>query len=214
MFSVCPDERALREKLFDQQVETLLMRGCHRALGMSERDFRLWLDLLRDRLGEVGETSLDNLPFLIVVPHGMLPVARQMELLVVAKKRGYAGIDCEKLVNFENLGSSKFPYLVCDVEDGAVNIGQFLDDITRQIRCNCRHGLTVEEGIALATHSPDLLVHHAVALVDTDYMRYVPDLWLSSGGPALGFDFPRSEKEGRGAPSSARRLTLDKERIF
>ncbi len=207
----CPNERALREALFDQQVETLIERGWHRTLEMAERDIRLWFDLLRDRLGEIGEVPPEHIPFVIVVPHAMLPVTEQMRLLVIAEKHGYAGLDGEKLVNFEDLGSSEFPYLVCDVENGSANVGQTTADAVTSIRRACRCGLTGEEGIALATHCPDLLLHHALALADTECRKYVLELWLGSGGPTLNFDFPKSRKEDRGVPSCARRLLLDRE---
>lgn len=198
------------EEIFAREVETLLERGYHQALGMTVNDFHVWLRLLYERLDEIGETPRDRHPFLIVVPHSMLSVAKQMEMLVVAKKRGYTSIDCGRLWSLDGLGSSEFPYLVCDVDDGTTNVGQTTADVVTSIRRICRNGLTVEEGIALATHLSDLLIEHALALADTDYQGYVPEIWLSSGGPAIGYDFPRSQKEDRGVPSCARRLTLDR----
>ena len=208
MIEGCPSARSVSDSLFDRQVERLIELGYHRAMGMAEVDFGDWLEPLYGRLGEIGEAPPDHLPFLIVVPYRMLSVARQMEMLVVAKKRGYASIDCGKLWSLDDLGSSEFPYLVCDVDDGTATVGQTTVDVVTSIRHICRKGLTVEEGIALATHCPNLLPHHALALADTDYQRYVPELWLSSGGPTLGFDFPKSRKEDRGVPSCARRLML------
>lgn len=205
----CPNEETLKRQLFDRQVERLLERGYHRTLGWTELDFRLCLNTLRNRLGEIEETNPDNLRFLIVVSHGMLPIARQMELLVVAKKHGHASLDWEKLINSASIGNSEFPYLVCDVDDGARNVGGLLRDVTREIRHAGRYGLTVEEGIALAVQIPDILLRQSIALADSDYMRYTPELWLSSGGPALSYDFPQSQKEGRAVPS-CRRLSIDR----
>lgn len=204
----CPSEQKMYETLFDQQGERLIERGWHQALEMKKEDIHLWLGMLRDRFGEIGEVPPDHVPFLIVVPHGMLPVAKQMELLVVAEKHGYAGLDGEGLVNFEGLGSSKFPYLACDVEDGTATVGQATDEAAKSIRNICRYGLTVEEAIALATHSPDSLAHHALALIDSNFQRCIPELWLSAGGPTLNFNWLRSRREDRGVPSCARRLML------
>jgi hypothetical protein len=207
----CPSEETLHRQLFDRQVERLIECGYHKALGMMERDLRLWLAPLAGLLGKVGGTAPDHIPFLIVVPHGMLPIERQIELLVVAKKRGYAGsLGGEKFVNLDGLGSSKFPYLIRDVNDGAVTVGQITAAAMTSIRHACRNGLTVEEGIALAVHSPDILIHHSLATIDTDYNGYVPELWLCACGPTFTFDFPNSRREGRGVPYGGRRLLLDR----
>lgn len=223
----CLSEGKLREDLFGQQVERLIERGYHEALGKSERDFRFWLDLLRINrlegrlLNGVGETDLNNLPFLIVIPHAMFPIVRQMRLLVFGKKQGYASLDDEKFTNWEGLGSSKCPYLACDVDDGAGNVGRVTAEVATEIRRACRHGLTFEEGIALAVHSPRSLAHHAFALIDTDYQsdprptnevrrQCVPELWLGSDGPTQNYSYLRSQREDRGVPSCSRRLLLDR----
>jgi hypothetical protein len=211
----CPNEETLHRELFDRQVERLIECGYPGALGMSVEEFRSWLVPLTDLLRKVGGTTPDHIPFLIVVPHGMLPIERQIELLVVAKKRGYAGsLGGEKFVNIDGLGSSKFPYLIRDVNDGAATVGQTTAAAMISIRRACLNGLTVEEGIALAVHSPDLLLHHSLALIDTDYNGYVPELWLCPCGPTFTFDFPKSKREGRGVPYCGRRLLLERGSVF
>ena len=230
----CPSERTLHEQLFDRQVETLLLRGYHEALGMAEKDFRLWLDLLLiDRLegrllDGVGETDLNSLPLLIVIPHAMLPIAEQMKLLIVAKKRGYVSLDSEKLWNPDGIGESKFPYLICGVEDGAGNVGKVTADAAGEISRACRSGLVFEEGISLAVHFPESLIHHAFALIGNHYQggspcgsrgsnsspQCVPELWLGSGGPTQNYSWLNSRRDDRGVPSCARRLTLDREPIL
>ena len=207
----CPNEETMHEELFGQQVERLVGCGYPGALGMSVEEFRSWLVPLTNLLRKVGGTTPGHIPFLIVVPHGMLPIERQIGLLVVAKKRGYAGsLGGEKFVNIDGIGSSKFPYLIRDVNDGVTTVGQTTAAAMTSIRRACRNGLTVEEGIALAVHSPDLLLQHSLALIDTDYNGYIPELWLCACGPTFTFDFPISKREGRGVPYGGRRLTLDR----
>lgn len=223
----CPDEGTLLRQVFDQQVERLVAGGWHTALEMTEKDFRLWLEMLRfDRFGGrlldgVTETGLNNLPFLIVIPHGRLPIERQMERLVVAKKHGYPSLDSGKFTNWENVGSSGHPYIISDVDNGAGNVGWVTRDAAGEINCACRRGFIMEEAIALALHSPESLIHHAFALIDTDYQsepwsgngirrQCVPELWLSSGGPTQNFSRLDSRREDRGVPSCRRRLFLDR----
>ncbi len=227
----CPSEQVMRDEFFNQQVETLLSFGWHGVLGMAEKDFRLWLDLMRLNrlqgrlLDEAGEADSDSIPFLIVVPHKMLPIKRQMELLVVGKRRGYASLDSEKLWNPEGIGGSEFPYLVSGVDDGAGNVGRITKEVAGEIRRACRHGLTFEEGIALAVHFPRSFAHHAFALIDTDYQsnprptngacrQCVPELWLGSDGPTQNYSWLDSRREDRGVPSCAHRLLLDGKVLF
>jgi len=214
-----------RETLFDQQVETLIKRGWHQALKMTEEEIRFWLGVLRDRLGEIDEVPPGRIPFLVVMPHGKLSIERQMEALVAGKKRGYASLDCAKLWNPEGVGGSDFPYLICDVEDGAGNVGKMTADAVIEIRTACRSGLVFEEGIALAVHSPESLVHHAFAMVEVDYQgespisgngsnrhkQCVPELWLGSDGPTQNYSRLESRRDDRGVPSCRRRLFLDRQ---
>jgi hypothetical protein len=164
--------------------------------------------------------SPDHIPFLIVVPHGALSITKQMELLVVKKKHGYAGLDGERLWNIDGLGSSEYPYLISDIEDGVANIGVTTADAVTEIRRGCRQGFIAEEGIALATQSPETLIHHAFALADAHYRgesesaspsrrQCVPELWLGSDGPTLNYNWLGSRREDRGVPSCKRRLLLD-----
>ena len=209
---LCPSEEILHRQLFDQQVERLVGCGYPGALGMSVEEFRSWLVPLIDLLRKVGGTTPDFIPFLVVVPHGALPIERQMELLVVAKKRGYAGsLDGEKFVNIDDsVGSSKLPYLIRDVNDGTTTVGRTTAAAQTSIRRAGRNGLTVEEGIALAIYSPDLLLRHALALIGTNYNGYVPELWLCGCGPTFTFDFPNSMREERVVPYGGCRMTLDR----
>lgn len=223
----CPSERTLREELFDRQVERLIEGGWHTALEMTEHGFRSWLDILRFNrlegrlLDGVGETDPNRIPFLIVIPHAMLPIERQMERLVVAKKRGYASLDSAKLWNPEGVGESKFPYLISEVDDGAGNVGRMTGEVAGEINRACRQGLIMEEAIALAVYSPELLVHHAFALIGADYQNVpwsgngprrqcVPELWNGSGGPTQNYGWLNSQREDRGVPSCRRRLFLDR----
>ena len=222
----CPNERTLREELFNRQVETLLSFGWHTAFKMTEREFRLSLDLalFADLLREVGEVAPGNIPFLLVIPHARLPIERQLERLVLGKKRGYASLDCAKLWNLAGIGDSDLPYLICDVEDGAGSVGKVTADAVTETRLGCRSGLVFEEGIALAVHSPESLIRHAFAMVEVDYRgespitgsvpnrhkQCVPELWLGSDGPTQSYSRLESRREDRGVPSCKRRLFLDR----
>lgn len=220
-----PGEGTLLRQVFDQQVERLVVGGWHTALGWAERDLRLYLSMLADSptglLHAAGETIPERIPFLVVIPHAMLHVAKQMELLVVAKKHGYSSLECDKLWNPEGIGESKSPYLICDVDDGAGNVGRTTGEVAGEINRACRQGLIMEEAIALAVHSPESLVHHAFALTDADYQiapwsgsggrrQCVPELWLGSDGPTQNYGPLQSRREDRGVPSCRRRLFLDR----
>ncbi len=220
----CPSERALFRQMFDKQVDRLVTGGWHTVLGWAEKDLRIYLGMLVDPpsgvLYEVRVETPDHLPLLVVIPHAILPIERQMERLVVAKKHGYASLDSEKLWNPEGIGESKSPYLICDVDDGAENVGLATGEVAGGISRACRQGLIMEEAIALALHSPESLVHHAFALIGVDYQiapwsgngprrQCVPELWNGSGGPTQNYSPLNSKREDRGVPSCKRRLFLN-----
>lgn len=220
----CPSEGTLLRRVFDQQVERLIEDGWPAALERTEKDFRAYLGGLADPPGgilrEVRAETPDYLPFLVVIPHAILPIERQMERLVVAKKRGYASLDSGKLWNPEGIGEAKSPYLICDVDDGAENVGLATGEVAGGISRACRQGFIMEEAIALALHSPESLVHHAFALIGVDYQiapwsgsgprrQCVPELWNGSGGPTQNYSPLNSKREDRGVPSCKRRLFLN-----
>lgn len=222
----CPSLGGARKELFVRQVERLLEGGWHKALGWAERDLGLYLSMLADPpsglLHEIGEMSGGQLPFLVVIPHALLSIEKQMGVLLVAKKRGYASLDSAKLWNPEGIGESKNPYLISDVDDGAETMGRNTGEVAGEIRRACRRGLVMEEAIALAVQSPESLVHHAFALIESHYQgsssdastgtnsspQCVPELWLSSGGPTQSYSWLSSRREDRGVPSCRRRLFL------
>ena len=222
---LCPSGKILHRQLFDQQVERLIEYGWHKALGWIEKDLSLYLGMLADPPGgllhEIGETAPACFPFFIVIPHAMISVNEQMQRLVVDKKHGYASLDSAKLWNPEGIGESKSPYLICDVDNGAGNMGRITGEVVGEISRACRHGLVMEEAIALAVHFPESLVHHAFALVGVDYQiapwsgsgprhQCVPELWNGSGGPTQNYGPLQSRREDRGVPSCRRRLFLDR----
>lgn len=220
-------QRDSLRQIFEQQIKRLVECGYPEAIGRTEKDFRLWLSILSEPqpalIDEVGgAVSEHNIPFLVVVPHAMLPIEQQIALLVVEKKHGFASLDSAKLWNPQEIGRSKDPYLICDVNDGAGNVGKVTGAAAGEIRHACREGLVFEEGIALALHRPESLLHHAFAVIDIDYQheplfgsdgsrrreQCVPELWFSSGGPTQNYSWLGSKREDRGVPSCRRRLFL------
>ncbi|MFA5413313.1 MAG: DUF5701 family protein [Patescibacteria group bacterium] len=215
----CPSGEATCRQLFDQQVERLVEGGWAAAAWKTRDDFRHWLAPLADLVCKVGEMDPGRIPFLIVVPHGVLSVENQMERLVVEGKRGFIADEVAgQLKNLDGIGGKPFPYLICGVDDGTTTVGR-TSNACLTILCSSgrRSGLTLEEGVALATHHPQFLTDHDFALLGTQYGEkrgerdlYYLELWLSQCGPTINHHWPESRNERRGVPSCKRRLFLDR----
>ncbi|MEC0248599.1 DUF5701 family protein [Paenibacillus chitinolyticus] len=79
-------------------------------------------------------------------------------------------------------------YLILDVDTGSETLNRTLDEALKSFAEWSRSPLTIEEGIAVITHFPDVIQkNHGFSLCGSRCGdRRVSALWISGGKPKLG----------------------------
>ena len=99
-------------------------------------------------------------------------------------------------------------YRLVDVDGGAGFFDVTPDDALLQILGRGRSPLTIDEGIAVLLHSPDVLADSAFSLLGSRRGdRRVPALWLSGGRPRLGWCWAGAPHSWLGSAWCAERVT-------
>lgn len=98
-------------------------------------------------------------------------------------------------------------YRLVDVDTGVEFLDVTPSDALPQILERGRSPLTIDEGIAVLLHSPDVLEKTAFSLLGSRRGdRRVPALWLSSGRPRLGWCWAGAPHPWLGSASCAERV--------
>ena len=221
----------------ETQIDRLVELGYPALSGMDETDFRALLEPLReiasglDKLDQQTpldqqtlrdrQTPLDQraplldqrAPLLVITRDLIAPEARVPLLrLVGSKKAGIVDRNHDDLSTFhplEMLGVPAGPaYLLLDVERGEEFCGVRPEDALPQILARGRTPLTIDEGIALVTHRPDLLEKNKCFMLSGSRRndRRVPALWISERAPKLGWCWDGNPHSWLGVASAAGRL--------
>ena len=157
-------------ELFDKQVKTIIERKFHIPTGLSESDFvnRHIMPLKQLLAKDINNNKIDegHIPILIVLPNAIVPLSYQLERI----RENLNDIQLEHIIKpewFENakgVSTSDKPYLLLDVETGYVMKNITPKKCVKTFRDEGRFALTVDEGIALIAHFPEVLQSHWVDL--------------------------------------------------
>ena len=158
------------EELFAKQVRTILERKFHIPSGLGETDFaNNQIMPLKELLAEKVEDNRkeeNHIPFLIVVPNAIVPLSYQLERV----RESFNDIQLEHTIKpewFENakgVSTPDEPYLLLDVETGYAMKNITPKKCLQTFSDEGRLALTVDEGIALILHFPEVLESHWVDL--------------------------------------------------
>jgi hypothetical protein len=158
------------EELFAKQVKTILERKFHAPTGLSESDFinRRIMPLERLLAKNVKDTEIEesHIPILIVIPNAVVPLSYQLERI----RESINDLELEHIIKpewFENakgVTTPDKPYLLVDVENGHAMKNTTPKRCVDTFNDEGRFALTVDEGIALISHFPEVLESHWVDL--------------------------------------------------
>ena len=200
----------------ERQVERLVERGYPAAAGLSERAFRARLAPLASRLDGVPARKMTGdggrLPFVVVVGSGLVPRAAAVPLMELRGKRGFTDMPAEDLDRFAPTDRVALPsgpaYLVTDIDTGEDTLNVTPEDALKTIVKRRRSPLTIEEGVALVTHYPELLkTKNCFSILGSRCGdRRVPALWISKGSPRLGWCWAANPHTWLGSASCGRRV--------
>ncbi|MGW5347453.1 DUF5701 family protein [Streptomyces sp. NPDC004050] len=186
---------------FDRQVRTLTDLGYPTMSGLDPARFAALVGPLRERAAAVPAGAYDpeagRVPFLLVVTRDAAPIEETMPRTALYRGRlpGFVDHSFEPgaLERFTATPATVLPdgdaYLLCDVERGEEFCGAVPRDAMDVIAGRGRTCLTIEEGIALVTHFPQLLVTNKCFSLGGSRSgdRRVPAIWISRRAPKLGW---------------------------
>ena len=158
------------EELFAKQVNTIIERKFHIPTGLSESDFVNGhiMPLKQLLVKNIKDTKIQksHIPILIVVPNTIVPLSYQLERI----RESINDMQLEHLIKpewFENapgVSTPDKPYLLLDVEAGYSMKDTTPKKCVNTFNVEGRSALTVDEGIALICHFPEVLESHWVDL--------------------------------------------------
>ncbi|MGZ8735867.1 MAG: DUF5701 family protein [Nocardioides sp.] len=194
----------------DRQIETLLTKGYPALAGLDEAAFMALLEPLRGLLPGVDSSEEAHLPFLLVVPHTLVPTVAAVERFEVRGRTGWTdmGDEIGSYRPIQGVEAASRPYLLVEVSTGPETLNVPPGDALPMIHAAGRTPLTVDEGVALVTQLPESLTEHNAfqAVGSRAGNKRIPSFWMSKGAPRLGWCWEGNPHTWLGSASAARRL--------
>lgn len=204
---------------FDRQVRNLMALGYPAMSGRTPEQFADLVAPLRAEAAAHVATAYDTdagrVPFVLIVTRKLAPIERTMSLTRLHGGRlpGFVDRLCEPgaLERFVATKETALPgqeaYLLFDVERGEEFCGAVPGDAMAVIAERGRTCLTIEEGIALITHVPEVLVKNKCFSLGGSRAgdRRVPAIWISQRAPKLGWCWEGNPHTWLGTASTATR---------
>jgi uncharacterized protein DUF5701 len=207
--------------LLDRQVDTLLTLGYPALAGLSASEFTDHLEPLRavaaalPRLPEHDEPGHASL--VLVVTRDLVDPERTVPLLRLAPKgtapgildrnHGEAGLAPYRPIEQVALPPSA-AYLLLDIDRGEEFLGVRPEEALPVVLGRGRTPLTIEEGIAVVTHAPQLLEKNRCFMLSGSRRgdRRVPAMWISARAPKLGWCWDGNPHDWLGVASAGSRV--------
>ncbi|MEU9113550.1 DUF5701 family protein [Streptomyces sp. NPDC048483] len=210
---------------FDRQVRNLTDLGYPAFSGLGPERFAALVAPLRDCAVAASaasdsrcEPESGRVPFLLVVTRNAAPIEETMPRTTLHGGRLPGFVDrsfepgaLERFVATEETGlPGQDAYLLCDVERGEEFCGAVPNDAMNVIAERDRTLLTIEEGIALLTHFPQVLVKNKCFSLGGSRSgdRRVPAIWISQKAPKLGWCWAGNPHTWLGMASAGTRRAL------
>ncbi|MEU8118109.1 DUF5701 family protein [Spirillospora sp. NPDC049024] len=204
---------------FDRQVHNLVEREYPAMAGMTPEQFHALVTPLRPVAVNAGKLACEpdagRLPFLLVVQRQVVPIEQMMPRTTLhgKAKTGFVDHSFEpgSLERFVAIKETDLPdqpvYLLFDIERGEEFCGAIPNDAMETIGARGRTLLTIEEGIAMTTQFPEVLVKNKCYSLGGSRCgdRRVPAIWISKNAPKLGWCWERNPHTWLGMASAAHR---------
>lgn len=197
---------------FATMVETLVGLGYPELLATTPDGLRTALAPLQDH-APMGEIDLEagSLPFVLVIAGSAVPAAASLTRI---RREGRAPVEALQPVPIERfvpIDTLELPageaYLLLDVDRGDAFRNATPDAAYQAFAEMGRSPLTIEEGIAVLTHHPDVLrPNRCFSLLGSRCGdKRVPAIWLSRRRPKLGWCWAGNPHTWLGSASGAGR---------
>ncbi len=196
----------------DRQLTTIRQRYGGLA-GVDPDHLMSSVEKLRGLLPDVAAVAPadEHLPFVVVVRSTLVPTVAAVERVEVRGKAGWTDMadeleDYRPIAGVDVAGADA--YLLVDVSTGPETLNVTPADALPRITATGRTPLTIDEGVALLTHHPDVLSARNAyqALASRAPNKRIPSLWMSKGAPRLGWCWEGNPHSWLGAAHAAQRL--------
>ena len=194
----------------ERQVDTFLRKGHAELAGLGEEAFLNQVEPLVGRV-EALPTGPDGgrIPFVLALAG--IPPAEAISRVELRDKTGFTSMETDDLDRFtaiDSVGPGGRVYLVTDVDPGSATRNVTPDDALEAIAADGRSPLTIDEGLAVVTHFPEVLAakHYFSMLASRCGDRRVTAVWVSRGRPRLGWCWAGNPHTWLGSASCAARL--------
>lgn len=157
-------------KIFTDQTNRIIERKYHIIANLSEADFvQRYINPLKELLVSLDvdtEFRENRIPLLLIVPHNIVPLSYQLETIreILDEKKLEYIIKPEWFENANGVLTPDKPYLLIDVETGYAMKNITPKKCVKTFKEAGRLALTIDEGIALITHFPEVLESHWIDL--------------------------------------------------
>jgi hypothetical protein len=158
------------QKLFNEQLSRIIESKFHIIAKLCKSDFiNHYIMPLKKLIVEChAETDFreNRIPFLIVVPHNIVPLSYQLDTIreSINEKHLEYIIKPEWFENAKGVSTPNKPYLILDVETGYAMKNITPKKCVEIFNNEGKFALTIDEGIALITHFPEVLESHWIDL--------------------------------------------------
>lgn len=207
----------LLSKEFDRQVENLIQKGYPKAAGVKAKDFLKHIEPLKDSIRNLSKRAKEarkgRVPFVIVVKNDLVAGEKAMSFVEREHKKGFTIMDADEIKGFTPLEGVRIPtnaaYLVVDIDTGKETLNITPDKALKIMEKGNRSPLTIDEGIALVTHHPEILMRNGGFSLPGSRCgdRRVTALWISGGRPKLGWCWAGNPHTWLGSASCGRRVS-------
>ncbi len=207
--------------VLDRQVDTLLDLGYPALAGLTPTELTDRLAPLRGVAATLGDLPEEDEPghasLVLVVTRDLVDPATTVPLLrlapkgtlpgVVDRNHGEAGLAPYRPIEGVALPSDT-AYLLLDVDRGEEFRGVRPEEALPVIVGRARTPLTIEEGIAVVTHAPQLLEKNRCFMLSGSRRgdRRVPAMWISARAPKLGWCWDGNPHDWLGVASAGSRV--------
>lgn len=206
---------------FDRQVGNLVGKGFPEIANMGTREFLDLLEPLWVKITDLAPVTVDVqkgfIPFLIVVKNELIPAEVVLPLIEVKGKRGYVDMHPVEPERFNPIDGLDVPkraaYLAINIETGQETLNVTPYAALNELKNDNRSPLTIDEGVALLTQFPEVLIdkknYNSFYLLGSRCGdKRVPAIWLSYKKPRLGWCWEKNPHTWLGSASCEGRVGL------
>jgi hypothetical protein len=164
-------------ELFSDQISRVIEKKFHIMAKLSESEFInghiMPLKQLLNKYNIDATVRENRIPLLIVVPHTIVPLSFQLDSIMmdINKKKLEYIIKPEWFTNAQGISTPNKPYVLLDVETGYAMINTTPKKCVQTFHDEGRFALTIDEGLSLITHFPEVLASHWLDLPGSELIH-------------------------------------------